>query len=334
MAQQQTGVGTKTATAPDNTLDYTEVNAINDTVNSNAIDAETRLSTMEGTSTGILSYSTANLPQTVSQNGTLAYDTDLNELVYFKTGGWYKVSDNSFVTNNVPSPWDPSDLVTAYWWDASDASTIVESANAVATWTDKNQSAVFFQGNVTNQPVTGTQTINGLNVIDFLGDDYLQGPVVALTEFTKLVVFVFDVSTFNNTLTHASGNFDALWEDTSTNLNVFHSGNVLTSATVMTPGQTFLGGTTKASNGDTELFIYGNSEGTINAPLGTGGTPLQVGSFNGGFFMDGKIAEIVLLPSVISLSDRQKAEGYLAHKWGFAGNLDAGHPYKSAPPAS
>jgi hypothetical protein len=329
MAQQQTGVETKTSTPPTNTLDHIEFNALNDTVNSNATDAEGRLDTIETTSTGILSYATVNLPIPVSQNGTLAFDTTLETLVYYYDLKWYRVSDNTLVLNGA---WTPSELSTAYWWDASDTGTIVESANAVASWTDKNQSAVLSQGNATNQPVTNTETINGLNVLDLLGDDYLSGPVLALTEFTKLVVFSFDTSTHNNTLTHASSNFDALWEDTNTKLNVFHNGNVLTSTTVITLGKTFLGETTKASNGDTELFIYGNSEGTVNAPLGTGSTPLQVGSFNGGFFMNGKIAEIILLPSVISLSDRQKAEGYLAHKWGFTADLDVSHPYKTNPP--
>ena len=28
----------------------------------------------------------------------------------------------------------------------------------------------------------------------------------------------------------------------------------------------------------------------------------------------------------------EKAEGYLAHKWGLEGNLVSSHPYKSTPP--
>jgi hypothetical protein len=331
MAQQQTGVGTKTTTPPNNQLDYIEVNAINDTVNANATDAETRIANLEGTSTGILSYATVDLPASVLQQGTIAYDLTLQELVYFKNGEWYKTTDNTQVTN-LPNFWTPAELITAYWWDASDAGTITESANAVASWTDKNQSAVLSQGNATNQPVTNVQTINGLNVIDFQGDDYLPGPILALTEFTKLVVFSFTSSDQNNTATHASGTGDAFWENNTGFLNVFHSGNVLTSTTAMTPGQTFLGGTTKATNGDTELFVYGNSEGTVNAPLGTGSLPFQIGSYNTGFFLNGKIAEVILLPSVITLSDRQKAEGYLAHKWGFTADLDAGHPYKTSAP--
>jgi len=108
MAQQQTGVGTKTSTPPDNTLDHIEFNALNDTVNANSTDAETRLSdietgntsqdgrltTIEGTSIPIQSYTSENLPSSPS-NGTLAFDTTENTLVYAKNNTWYKLSDNS-----------------------------------------------------------------------------------------------------------------------------------------------------------------------------------------------------------------------------------------------
>lgn len=332
MAQNQTSVPTKSTVAPNNTLEAVEFNDINDTINTNAVDAEARLNAIETTSTGILSYPTSSLPASVSQNGTIAMDTTLNMLVYYKDQNWYKVSDNTFVAGSGVL-WDPSVLATSYWWDASDTGTIVESANDLASWTDKNQGEVLSQANGVNQPVTNTQTINGLNVIDFLGDDYLTGSVLAWSEWTKLVVFAFDTSTHNNLLTHASGTSDAFWENNTGFLNVFHGGNVITSTTPMTHGQTFLAGTTKASNGDCELFIYGNSEGTTNSPLGTGSLPFQIGSYNTGFYLDGKIAEVILLPSVVSLSDRQKAEGYLAHKWGITANLDAGHPYKSIPPS-
>jgi hypothetical protein len=31
-------------------------------------------------------------------------------------------------------------------------------------------------------------------------------------------------------------------------------------------------------------------------------------------------------------ADRQRIEGYLAHKWGLVGSLPSGHPYKTAAP--
>tara|TARA_B100000424_G_scaffold181773_1_gene140655 strand:- start:530 stop:754 length:225 start_codon:yes stop_codon:yes gene_type:complete len=34
------------------------------------------------------------------------------------------------------------------------------------------------------------------------------------------------------------------------------------------------------------------------------------------------------------ISDVEKAEGYLAHKWGLTGNLPVTHPYKSSAPSN
>jgi len=31
-------------------------------------------------------------------------------------------------------------------------------------------------------------------------------------------------------------------------------------------------------------------------------------------------------------SERQKLEGYFAHRWGIENSLPSGHPYKSTPP--
>jgi hypothetical protein len=46
-----------------------------------------------------------------------------------------------------------------------------------------------------------------------------------------------------------------------------------------------------------------------------------------------KFAEIIVSSTLLSTLDRQKLEGYLAHKWGLTANLPANHPYKVNPPA-
>lgn len=43
-------------------------------------------------------------------------------------------------------------------------------------------------------------------------------------------------------------------------------------------------------------------------------------------------AEVLVFDKRLSLTEMQKLEGYLAHRWGLAANLPAGHPYKAAPP--
>jgi len=54
-------------------------------------------------------------------------------------------------------------------------------------------------------------------------------------------------------------------------------------------------------------------------------------SFFGRYF-DGKISELIIVPSVATTQDRQLIEGYLAHKWGLTSNLPVDHPYKSVVP--
>ncbi len=52
----------------------------------------------------------------------------------------------------------------------------------------------------------------------------------------------------------------------------------------------------------------------------------------GGDYYQGMIYEVLVFNPGLSLDRRQKIEGYLAHKWGVSGSLDAGHPYKGSPP--
>ena len=44
--------------------------------------------------------------------------------------------------------------------------------------------------------------------------------------------------------------------------------------------------------------------------------------------------EVVVLPTIPTDAEREKLEGYLAHKWGLSANLPDGHPYKNAAPES
>ena len=51
-------------------------------------------------------------------------------------------------------------------------------------------------------------------------------------------------------------------------------------------------------------------------------------------FLEGDIAEFIIVDGVSSTSERQKIEGYLAHKWGTTSALASSHPYKSSQPSS
>ena len=95
MAQSQTGVSEKSNTSPNNTLTHAEFNSVNNTINSNSTDAETRLSSIETNNTNqdsrlnsiesssisIQSYTNENLPSSVSDN-LLSHSAYLNQLLF------------------------------------------------------------------------------------------------------------------------------------------------------------------------------------------------------------------------------------------------------------
>lgn len=87
---------------------------------------------------------------------------------------------------------------------------------------------------------------------------------------------------------------------------------------------------------DFRAYLDGNSlfsTGTNTVQTGTGTNTKKIGrSRSETNTIRGKIAEVIFFNSALTTDERQKVEGYLAHKWGLTGNLDAGHPYKSVAP--
>lgn len=65
-------------------------------------------------------------------------------------------------------------------------------------------------------------------------------------------------------------------------------------------------------------------------PLQIGGQTVSDGII--GVSVPQDLAELIVVPAALSTADRQKVEGYLAHRWGLSESLPADHPYKSAPP--
>jgi hypothetical protein len=81
-----------------------------------------------------------------------------------------------------------------------------------------------------------------------------------------------------------------------------------------------------------ELYIDGISLGNIGTTAVVPTADLWMGQRSDGYPMNGDIAEAIMVCADLSVSDRQKIEGYLADKYGLQANLPTGHPYKSAPP--
>jgi uncharacterized protein YjdB len=164
--------------------------------------------------------------------------------------------------------------------------------------------------------------------------DGSDGVSPASTGGTVTTSGIWTIHTFtaNGTFTvvPASGptNAYSLWNP---NLN---SGAYINNTTGLGP---VVVGSTTASNDENTWNTYVNGSnagqtisdtGTPNAP-----SPIQIGwTGNGTEYWSGPIAEVVVLSQTMTTADRQRVEGYLAHKWGLTANLPADHPYKNAAP--
>jgi hypothetical protein len=76
----------------------------------------------------------------------------------------YSESSSSSINNNL---WTPDEITTDLWLDANDASTISATGSLVDQWDDKsgnNRHALPVAP--ASRPLTGTKTLNGLNLID------------------------------------------------------------------------------------------------------------------------------------------------------------------------
>jgi hypothetical protein len=82
------------------------------------------------------------------------------------------------------------------------------------------------------------------------------------------------------------------------------------------------GGTAIANN--TTTFAASTSNPTFTFQLGAQG--------NNSALLLGYIAEVVICDAVLSSTNREKVEGYLAHKWGLESNLPNTHPYRYSAP--
>ncbi len=84
-----------------------------------------------------------------------------------------KFLNNGLLTTASETLWTPLNLPLTAWYDAADAATILEAVatGRVSQWSDKSGNGHHLLSTIAaSQPITGSQTLNGLNVITGLGN--------------------------------------------------------------------------------------------------------------------------------------------------------------------
>lgn len=238
--------------------------------------------------------------------------------------------------------WTPAELDgVQLWLDASDASTITLNGSTVSQWDDKsgnNRHAT--QATASNQPTYTTAGLNGKNVLTFsnAGATYLSVPGGVSDYFAYQSAFIVysDTSTAQY-VTPLGGRYrsatGAAYHGHSDNSQIFNAS--FTSAETRNGdnfknGSDIGDGTSTARPSTPAIFSFvATGQFDVNRRFQTIGADAAVSTSRG---ITGLIAEAFILRDNASDANRQKAEGYLAHKWGLAGDLPSDHPYKSSAP--
>lgn len=256
----------------------------------------------------------------------------------------YLGSSAVYTATTPPSPWTPADLGAdlALWLDADDTSTLTVAGSNVVQWNDKSVA-----GNNVSQSTASAQPSYALNNLNNKPGITSTGYTIRLDSLSN-IAWNFDIGSFATVCKFSSAdNYEMLFQLTSPteggsidffffrrneslnaidfNASPFDVGELSAEAAVYTgryerniARNTSVNGT--VFTGTPSVTFTGqvaNARFTILGPsLGF------VGSLN----------ELVVCKNYLSDADRQKLEGYLAHKWGLTANLPSDHPYKTVTP--
>ena len=216
------------------------------------------------------------------------------------------------------------------WVDSADTTSFALSGSNVTSVTDKSSNAYVLSNsaNFTYRPLAFNTTYSA-----FVGAGS-GGALGINSAFTTGALPYTFIAVGNST-----GNNDSYLYDSTDGVNrnaIFASAN-----TMYPPG---LSGTNNSMNANylivdvwnsalNVIYLNGTQTGSNVAATGNmvGITLGNRYALNGQY--TGALCEVLFYKGVLSTTDRQTLEGYLAWKWGLQANLPAGHPYKSAAPS-
>jgi prepilin-type N-terminal cleavage/methylation domain-containing protein len=248
------------------------------------------------------------------------------------------------------APWTPADLPggLVVWFDAAEPGSVqVDGTGNVNRWVDRSgngRDAVPVAGQPRPVRVAGGQ--NGRDILRFPG--VLRAPFVGLGQFSPFVVyrrtgdlvnphgnvsFVLESGVLGD---GANRLFQFTFADAGFGFSLPRAGGAIGPPRDAAWG---VHGAVVPLGGSFEYRVNGGSAvSAASAASAPSGSPILYvgggqswGSFPT-FLFNGEMAEVVVATTALSAENRQRLEGYLAHRWGTASALPANHPFRSAPP--
>ena len=261
-----------------------------------------------------------------------------------RTATLYVPGDTATYTATTADVWEPDDMgsVLRAWYPMETLG--LANNDPIVTLTDKSgQSHDLTNATSGERPTYKTSVLNGLAVADFDGGDRLfrssfnpgSGTGFAFGAVYKLTAN----GVYPMVLVYKS---NTGWEMRHVNATrepnfIVDAGASGSTSSAAIASDTWVirvdvfdgvGDTTKIFINGTEAVSVTGVSG-LSPPSAT--ENLYIGGRSDGYYMTGQVADAVVC-NTLSTTDRQKLEGYWAHRFGLAANLPGDHPYKSAAP--
>jgi hypothetical protein len=245
-------------------------------------------------------------------------------------------------------PFQPIDISGCQiWLDAADATTLTLSGSNVTQWNDKSGNGNnATQSTSVNQPVYTTLPSSTLSGIYFASNS-IQLTTISnnpLTGNASRSLFAVIFNTTNSSITRiGTGTHSSNSPPSAFGIDLNNSASTLVAPYVYTSADN---SNTLQVTGTQCIYAYYDSTvsqvgggynftgfTTKSTTLNTTATPWYFGLRPDNFgCVTSYICEFVLYNSVLSTSQRQAVEGYLADKWRLRNNIPSTHPFKLFPP--
>lgn len=211
------------------------------------------------------------------------------------------------------------------WLDAADSSTITVGTG-VSQWKDKSTNgSLWTQSTGNNQPATGTQTMNGKNVLVFDGsNDTLSNAAPFTSTATPWTMFfvqrIVSATNFGHTYSADGGSGFALRQNATTGQPQVQAN---ASVTTTSYGSSAVGANQVhailfPASGSTTVFLNGASV-SITGDAVTGPSMNNthvIGGRSASLYGNVWIAEIIFYNALLSSSQRSTVERAMGRKWG------------------
>ncbi len=258
----------------------------------------------------------------------------------------------------LPSELDDLEL----WLDASVSESLTLDGAAVEQWDDLSGNIRHVaQSTASDRPLYVSDGFNGLPALEFSGSEFLVSTAPAsdwifMHDSTSTVFMVVRTEKSNDRIgflgttqnTSSGRGYQLQYRDDENDrldlivrqlsTTAYHEESGLGDAKALL---VVLSDPKNATVADRSVFHVNGGAGakantaggTVSGSSSAPSYTLHVGSIGDAVFLfEGEIAELLIYAALLSDDDREKVEGYLAHKWILADELPETHPFKSSPP--